>query len=105
VFEYNSAALTPTAREQLDQLAQALTAPGLSEASFRIEGHTDAVGSADYNLRLSQERALAVVDYLADHGVSRARLQAIGKGKSELLPSLPPDAAENRRVKVINLSS
>ena len=54
-----------------------------------------------YNLRLSDQRATAVLNYLASTGaVSRVRLKAIGKGSNELLVPDKPDAAENRRVRI-----
>ncbi|MBK8209095.1 MAG: OmpA family protein [Rhodospirillales bacterium] len=105
LFEYDSAALTPTAREQLDQLTEALASPSLSAAFFRIEGHTDAVGSDAYNRRLSEARAASVVEYLVEHGISSSRLQAVGLGENDLNDRAHPTAAENRRVKVVNLSS
>lgn len=105
LFEYNSAMLTPSAREQLDQLAEALSSPGLSTAVFRIEGHTDAIGGEAYNLKLSEERAAAVVNYLVERGIDSARLQPVGRGEKDLYDPRNPTAPENRRVKVINLSS
>ncbi len=66
--------------------------------SFVVEGHTDASGSKSYNLELSNQRATAVVDFLADHGVDRSRLQSVGFGESSLANQTDPNAAENRRV-------
>jgi outer membrane protein OmpA-like peptidoglycan-associated protein len=101
-FEFDSAALTPTAQAVLDNLATALTTD-LASYRFVLEGHTDAVGSDDYNLRLSQRRARAVQDYLHElYRIDSARLTAIGKGEEDLLLPDEPDAAPNRRVRVIN---
>ena len=66
--------------------------------AFVVEGHTDASGSEDYNLRLSNQRASAVVEFLVDHGVERSRLQSVGFGESRLANHTDPNAAENRRV-------
>jgi OmpA-OmpF porin, OOP family len=64
-----------------------------------IEGHTDAVGSPQYNKRLSMRRAAAVKKYLvASHGVNATLLKAVGKGQSEPLNAENPRADENRRV-------
>jgi outer membrane protein OmpA-like peptidoglycan-associated protein len=66
---------------------------------FRIAGHTDARGSDEYNLRLSQLRAEEVMRYLVrDCGIAPNRLQALGLGKSLLLNAADPLAPENRRV-------
>jgi outer membrane protein OmpA-like peptidoglycan-associated protein len=101
-FEFDSARLTPTAQAVLDNLATALTSD-LAAYRFVLEGHTDAVGSDDYNLQLSQRRAQAVEDYLHElYRVDTARLTAIGKGEQELLLPDEPAAAPNRRVRVIN---
>jgi outer membrane protein OmpA-like peptidoglycan-associated protein len=98
-FEFGSARLTPYAREVLDVFAKAIASPGLADRSFVVEGHTDGVGSDQFNLRLSRERADAVVDYLvsawkADPG----RFVTRGKGMRELLEKNDPRAASNRRV-------
>lgn len=99
-FEFDSAVILPTAEATLEQLGLALNSPRLSGARFRIEGHTDAVGTAEYNLSLSRRRAAAVVGYLAARGVTEARLDAVGKGFSELANPLDPLAPENRRVRI-----
>jgi len=101
-FEFDSAALTPMAQAVLDNLATALTTD-LASYRFVLEGHTDAVGSEDYNLRLSQLRAQAVHDYLHElYRIDTGRLEPVGKGEHELLLPDRPAAAPNRRVRVIN---
>lgn len=97
-FGFDSAAIEPAARRQLDALAQGirLLPP---DRSVVIEGHTDALGGDDYNERLSQRRAQAVRQYLvAQHGISASRLQAVGRGEHAPLPGHEPGAPENRRV-------
>ena len=104
-FAFGSAALTPQARATLDQLGRALSSQQLAGYHFRIEGHTDTVGSPAYNLKLSKERAKAVVHYLVSKfDVQRARLQAVGMGEAGLLVPTPPQTPEprNRRVQVVN---
>ena len=101
-FEFNSAVLTPMARAVLDNLGTALVTD-LASDRFVLEGHTDAVGSDRYNLSLSERRARAVWAYLHDfYHVESARMTAVGKGEQELLMPGQPDAAPNRRVRVIN---
>lgn len=102
-FEFGSAELTPSARQVLDQLAAALQSPQLSGGRFLIEGHTDAVGSAAYNQALSERRAQAARDYLATRDGGAARLDAVGKGESELLDATDGPSEVNRRVRVVNL--
>jgi OmpA-OmpF porin, OOP family len=105
-FATDSAALTPQARKTLDQLGMALTSADLAQYHFRIEGHTDTVGSAGYNKALSQRRADAVAAYLEQKfGVQRVRLEAVGLGEEGLAVPTPPQTAnaQNRRVKVVNL--
>jgi outer membrane protein OmpA-like peptidoglycan-associated protein len=100
-FEFDSAKLLPESKPLLNNLAKAINSDNLKSYTFLVEGHTDAVGSAEYNQRLSNQRALAVASYLSTLGVSRARLKTFGKGSNELLFPDKPDSAENRRVKII----
>jgi outer membrane protein OmpA-like peptidoglycan-associated protein len=100
-FETDSAKLTPKARQSLEIVARALKSDKLANFRFSIEGHADPRGGEELNLRLSQERAESVVSYLADdQKIERSRLQAIGKGQSELLNVSDPSAPENRRVTI-----
>ncbi len=105
-FATDSADLTPQARTTLDQLGKALTSADLAKFRFRIEGHTDTVGSPGYNKSLSERRAQAVASYLeTTFGVVPTRLEAVGLGQEVLLVPTPPQTAnaQNRRVKVVNL--
>jgi OmpA-OmpF porin, OOP family len=107
-FTNGSADLTPDAIHTLDALGRALASKDLASYRFRIEGHTDTVGSSDYNRALSERRAEAVVDYVAKtYGVDPNRLQAVGMGQDGLLVPTPPQTPEprNRRVQVINLGA
>jgi outer membrane protein OmpA-like peptidoglycan-associated protein len=96
-FDYDSDVLTGQARENLDEFYRALRDPRLDHSSFIVEGHTDAKGTDRYNLILSQRRANAVVRYLAGKGISAAKLEPRGLGKSKPRTDDPFDAA-NRRV-------
>jgi outer membrane protein OmpA-like peptidoglycan-associated protein len=107
-FATGSAELTPQAVQTLTSLGQALNNPTLANYRFRIEGHTDTVGSPAYNQQLSQRRAEAVVDYLAaNFHIDRNRVQAIGMGQDGLMIQTPPQTPEarNRRVQVVNIGS
>jgi outer membrane protein OmpA-like peptidoglycan-associated protein len=96
-FDYNSDALTNSAKQNLDEFAKALRDSRLATASFLVEGHTDGRGSEQFNLSLSERRANAVVRYLADKGVDTSKL--VPKGYGKLKPRNPNllDPA-NRRV-------
>lgn len=101
-FRVNSAVLSPEAKQQLDELA----AKAINTKGFMIEvmGHTDSTGSAAKNFRLSQERADAVVQYLAvTHKIPLRRfVTPMGYGKTEAVAdnSTPEGRAQNRRVEV-----
>ena len=107
-FENGSADLTPAAIATLDKLGTALSSSTLSGYRFKIEGHTDTVGSEPYNMTLSQRRAAAVSTYLEQKfAVGQSRLEIVGVGEADLLVPTPPQTPEprNRRVKVVNLGA
>ena len=105
LFEYKSAEFTPAAVETLTTLGRALTDERLATSTFLIGGHTDAKGSADYNLQLSQKRAEAVRQFLiATFAIDADRLTAKGFGKRYLKHPQRPRSEENRRVQVVNVS-
>src|SRR3954453_15562327 len=78
-FSTGSAELTPQAIQALDALGAALSSEALSHYRFRVEGHTDTVGSPEANRALSAQRAEAVVAYIASkYSIAPARLQPVG---------------------------
>ncbi|QDL56594.1 OmpA family protein [Rhodoferax aquaticus] len=103
-FDFNSARVRPQSQQALLNLSQALLTPELASSRFAVEGHTDAKGNEDYNLKLSAQRAQAVADFLKARGVTEERLVAAGKGATELANSESPYAPENRRVRIVNLN-
>jgi len=107
-FPNGSAQLTPAAMHTLDELGRALSSATLASYKFRIEGHTDTVGSAELNKSLSEQRAEAVVSYLASKfNIDKARLTPVGMGEDGLLVPTPANTPEprNRRVQVVNLGA
>ncbi len=105
-FAYNSARLDTDAELLLDKLGRALASDELANQRFKIIGHTDAVGGEVYNQTLSEQRAHSVRDYLVKKsGIAGDRLEAEGKGYSQLADPANPTAAINRRVQVNNLGS
>jgi outer membrane protein OmpA-like peptidoglycan-associated protein len=99
-FDFDSARLQAGSKPLLDNLALAMNSERLSQLKFKVEGHTDAKGKNEYNQELSARRAAAVQTYLISQNVSQERLQAEGKGASELLLPEKPLASENRRVRI-----
>jgi OOP family OmpA-OmpF porin len=103
-FETGSARLTPAAIAQARVFGRALMLPQLVNMRFRIEGHTDAVGSRAGNVALSQRRAQSVADFLIAMGVPRARLDVQGYGPDRPLPGTGRASAQNRRVEAVRIS-
>ena len=101
-FAKNSANLTKAAREQLDELGAALAGEKLRAYDVGVYGHTDASGSAAYNLTLSQGRAEAVVRYMVERfGFKATRFRHEGYGEERLLEGLDPNAPAHRRVEIV----
>ncbi|MEM5386196.1 OmpA family protein [Paraburkholderia phymatum] len=104
-FTTNSSTLTDSAQAALDKVAHALQSEQLAAFRFRVEGHADPRGSADANMKLSEDRAAAVVDYLTHKdGIAPERLSSVGKGSTEPLNRRNPIAPENRRVTIITVT-
>jgi outer membrane protein OmpA-like peptidoglycan-associated protein len=99
-FDFGSSRVLERDLEKVERLAQALNAEGLREVPYEVVGHTDSTGPLGVNIKLSQQRAQAVLEQLVERGVQRGRLSAIGRGPVELLNKEDPAAAENRRVEV-----
>ena len=101
-FARNSARLTATAREQLDELGAALAGETLKALQVGVHGHTDASGPAAYNQTLSEKRATAVVKYLVERfSLDRERLSHAGYGEERLLPDIKANSPRHRRVEVV----
>ena len=100
LYDFNSDRVKPTAQQNLKNLAASLEK--YPNSSLLIVGHTDAVGSDDYNMGLSQRRASAAAQYLVTQGVDFGRIRTLGLGETE--PKAPNDSdtnmALNRRVEV-----
>ncbi len=100
-FAFDKAVLKPEGKQELDRLVQKLNAAP-EVRSINLSGHTDSIGSADYNQRLSERRAQAVKDYLVSAGVSPTIIEAQGFGKMQPVASnsTPEGRAQNRRVDI-----
>lgn len=100
-FAFDSYELTEQAQQQLQPIGEALNSDQLLRLNFVLEGHTDALGTEEYNMALSQKRADAVKQYLASNfNINPDRLAAIGRGEQQLLIQSKPEDGRNRRVSV-----
>jgi outer membrane protein OmpA-like peptidoglycan-associated protein len=101
LFDTNQATLKPGAAGTLDKIAEFMR--DYPDRHVLIEGHTDARGADDYNLQLSERRAGAVREALADRGIEVGRIRSVGLG--EAYPIAGNDTAagmqENRRVEIV----
>ena len=97
-FDTNQSALTPEGLRVVEQAARAYQERGA--ARITVTGHTDTVGSAAYNLRLSESRADTVANELIREGVPAADIITIGRGEEDLLVPTADgvDEPRNRRV-------
>jgi outer membrane protein OmpA-like peptidoglycan-associated protein len=100
LFDFDKSSLKAEARTNLDKLAVILNK--YADTDLLVDGHTDSKGSDNYNLTLSQERAQAVANYLANLQVASTRMTLHGYGESR--PIATNDTEEgralNRRVEV-----
>ncbi|WKN44462.1 OmpA family protein [Tunicatimonas pelagia] len=105
-FDFNSAHLKDESQDELSRLKSFLEEnPGVR---VEIAGHTDNIGSATYNKALSQKRAQAIVNYLAEQGIATERLTAQGYGETDPIASNDDEAEGrelNRRVEMRVLES
>jgi len=99
LFAFDSAALRDDARAELDEAAGVL-APRDGIVLIEVAGHTDSIGTDEYNQRLSERRAQAVADHLAARGVDRDRMRVVGFGESQpkVPNTTPANRQQNRRV-------
>jgi len=91
-FEFNKATIRSESFPILDAVQQVLS--GNPTMTLEIQGHTDNVGPAAYNLKLSQSRADSVRMYLTSHGIDGSRLKSVGYGLTQ--PVVPNTTAANR---------
>jgi OOP family OmpA-OmpF porin len=99
-FDFDKSTIRPDASEILEEAARILGDE--PDVRVSVDGHTDARGTDEYNQRLSERRAAAVVDRLTRLGVSASRLQPQGYGESRPVASNDTEEgrAQNRRVEL-----
>ncbi len=105
LFDFDSSALRPEARENLRKLAEIMGQD--NDTNLLVVGHTDWVGDENYNLRLSERRARSAADYLVNQGIQRNRIDIEGKGEYEPIADNETEAGrqQNRRVEVAIFAS
>lgn len=97
-FDYDKSSLRPESESELALVIEVLN--NNPKIQIEISGHTDSIGSDDYNKNLSQERAKAIVDYLINKGIIQTRLSYKGYGKEKPIATNETDEGRqlNRRV-------
>lgn len=101
LFDFDSYALRYEARRDLDRVADILLR--YRDTSMVVAGHTDSIGDANYNQRLSEYRAQSVANYLVSQGVQSYRISSVGYGESMPVASNSTESGRrlNRRVELI----
>jgi len=101
LFDFNKYTLKPAAREKLAKVSGILLAH--PDLNVQVEGHTDSIGSEEYNQRLSEQRASSVKDYLVSQSVHDNNVTAQGFGKNDPIADNSTSAgrAKNRRVDLV----
>ena len=97
LFDYDSYKLTESVKNFLFLYAQWLKQN--DEINIRIEGHTDSVGSDNYNMTLSENRANEVLNFFVSEGILKNRMKAIGFG-NKIPVSEGYDGPKNRRIEI-----
>jgi OmpA-OmpF porin, OOP family len=100
-FDFNKAKIRPGDAAILDEAANELKAH--PKVQVDVNGYCDSIGSAPYNLKLSERRAQAVTTYLVEAGISSGRLIRHGYGKTDFVATNDTEEgrAQNRRVELV----
>jgi peptidoglycan-associated lipoprotein len=103
-FDFDRSTLRPEAIRVLDAAVMTLQANAMLNVT--IEGHTDSVGTAEYNLSLGERRANAVRDYLLSRGIAAGRLRTVSYGEERPIADNGTDAgrAMNRRAHIVQMT-
>jgi outer membrane protein OmpA-like peptidoglycan-associated protein len=102
LFEIGKADLKPELKENLAAIGAILQSL-LTESKVSVEGHTDNVGTPEFNQKLSEQRAKSVMQYLIERGIEAKRLQAVGHGSTKPVADngTKEGQAKNRRVELV----
>lgn len=102
LFDFDKSNLRPEGQRLLDKALDEVTSNRAEIVHISVVGHTDWIGTAPYNQKLSERRANAVKAYLASKGVPADRISALGKGKSAPIATNKTAAGrqQNRRAEI-----
>jgi OOP family OmpA-OmpF porin len=103
LFDFDKYALKEGGKAELTRLSQIIIAQGSAVGDIDVVGHTDSVGTDEYNQALSVRRAMAVKDFLVSKGIPANMMDVIGMGKRQPVASNDTAAgrAQNRRVDIL----
>jgi outer membrane protein OmpA-like peptidoglycan-associated protein len=105
-FDFNSAAISKSSTQAVQELGKALSNPSLKGSTFVVAGHTDGIGGDAFNQDLSERRADTIKRYLIDqYGIPGSDLVTVGYGKTKLKDAADPTDPINRRVQVVNMDT
>lgn len=101
LFPTNSSYLSDAAKSKLTDVAKILKSKD-PKRQIQIDGHTDATGTPEYNIWLSEKRAVSVKNFLVAEGIDESRIKTSGKGPNQPVDSnkTPEGRLKNRRVEV-----
>jgi outer membrane protein OmpA-like peptidoglycan-associated protein len=101
LFDFNKYTLKPEAREKLAKISGIVLA--YPDLKLDVEGHTDSIGSDDYNQKLSEERASTVRGYLVSQGLKPDNISSVGLGKANPVAdnATAQGRQRNRRVEMV----
>ena len=102
LFDFDKAILKEQGKAELHNLDEYIKSKALQVADINVIGHTDSMGSAEYNQGLSERRAMAVKEYMVSEGIDASIIDVSGKGESAPVASNDTDEgrALNRRVEI-----
>ncbi|EWS57166.1 Outer membrane protein II* [Hydrogenophaga sp. T4] len=101
LFGFDKSTVRPEGRVELDKFSNQLS--GTSYQSISVEGHTDRLGSTEYNQTLSEERAESVKNYLVTSGnIDPIRISAVGKSESQPVTAAGDCSDKQARPSLIN---
>jgi outer membrane protein OmpA-like peptidoglycan-associated protein len=105
-FDYNSADISKSSTQAVQELGKALSNPSLRGSTFVVAGNTDGIGSDSFNQELSERRADTIKRYLVqNYGLTGSDLVTVGYGKTKLKDADDPADPINRRVEVVNMEA
>ncbi|WP_276090626.1 OmpA family protein [Pedobacter sp. JY14-1] len=101
LFPTNSSYLSDAAKSKLVDVAKILSSKD-PKRKIQIDGHTDATGTPEYNIWLSEKRAVSVKNFLVAQGIEESRIKTSGKGANQPVDTnkTPEGRLKNRRVEV-----